>query len=173
MSVALMILRHAKSSWKDINVNDHERPLSNRGYKNAVAMSNYLKQQSIKPNLIICSTAKRAKLTLKPIINIWPEIIIKYEECLYFGPEEEIISLIKSLEPGKIPLIIGHNPSLENLINLFAIPEELNKVSFKGLKYKFPTGSLVCLEFNSNKWNHIEKYSAIITTFTQPRELKD
>ena len=85
MSVSLLILRHAKSSWKNIDINDHERPLSNRGYKNATAMSNYLSKQSIKPNLIVCSTAKRAKLTLKPIKNIWPDIAIKYEQCLYFG----------------------------------------------------------------------------------------
>ena len=173
MSVSLLILRHAKSSWKNIDINAHERPLSNRGYKNATAMSNYLSKQSIKPNLIVCSTAKRAKLTLKPIKNIWPDIAIKYEQCLYFGSEEEIISLIKSLEPNKIPLIIGHNPVLEILIHLFTIPEELNKDSFQELKYKFPTGSLVYLDFNSNKWTDIERHSAIIRKFVKSRELRN
>src|ERR1700716_4011728 len=64
---SLHLLRHAKSSWKDPGLNDHDRPLSKRGRQTAKMMAAYLRRAKIAPDLVICSTAMRARQTLDPI----------------------------------------------------------------------------------------------------------
>ena len=78
---SLHLLRHAKSSWKDPGLNDHDRPLSKRGRQTAKMMAAYLRRAKIAPDLVICSTAMRARQTLDPIARAKkpPKVVIERE----------------------------------------------------------------------------------------------
>ena len=66
---SLYLLRHAKSSWKELGLNDHDRPLNKRGRQAAKIMATFLRRSEITPDVVICSTATRAKETLDPIVK--------------------------------------------------------------------------------------------------------
>ena len=117
MSKSIIILRHAKSSPINSDINDHERPLNSRGYKNAREMAEFIKIKEYKPDYIICSSAKRAILTLGPIIEMWPDIPVNITNKIYLASSDEILMILKKqIEYSKI-LIIGHNPGLANLLS--------------------------------------------------------
>ena len=88
---SLYLLRHAKSSWKDPNLNDHERPLSKRGRRAAKMMARYFRRSKIAPDFVICSTALRAQQTLDPIIKDAkksPKVILESE--IYGGTQQAL-----------------------------------------------------------------------------------
>src|SRR5262249_12077868 len=84
----LYLLRHAKSSWEEPGLNDHDRPLNRPGRNAAKIMATYLRRSEIKPDLVICSTAIRAKQTLDPIVKAInpPKVIL--ERKIYGGTQE-------------------------------------------------------------------------------------
>src|SRR5687768_4960118 len=63
----LYLLRHAKSSWKQRGLPDHDRPLAGRGRHAATAIADHMRDQGIEPELVLCSTARRARETLERI----------------------------------------------------------------------------------------------------------
>ena len=113
---SLHLLRHAKSSWKDPGLNDHDRPLSKRGRQTAKMMAAYLRRAKIAPDLVICSTAMRARQTLDPIAKAKkpPKVVLEGE--IYGGAQRALWEQLWNLpESGKSVLLIGHNPALHDL----------------------------------------------------------
>ena len=119
-SRTLLVLRHAKSSWKNEGLADHDRPLSSRGKRDAVHMGREIQRRGLVPDLIICSTAKRARSTVKRILremNADPDI--QYNDEIYLG---DIFSHLQALsaapDEARSLMIVGHNPTLEELVHL-------------------------------------------------------
>ena len=113
---SLHLLRHAKSSWKDPGLNDHDRPLSKRGRQTAKMMAAYLRRAKIAPDLVICSTAMRARQTLDPIAKAKkpPKVVLERE--IYGGAQRALWEQLWNLpESAKSVLLIGHNPALQDL----------------------------------------------------------
>jgi phosphohistidine phosphatase len=79
----LYLLRHAKSSWKELGQDDHDRPLNKRGRHAAKTMATYLRRSEIRPELVICSTATRAKQTLDPIVKAVNPPMVILERKIY------------------------------------------------------------------------------------------
>jgi phosphohistidine phosphatase len=107
----LLILRHAKSSWKEPNLQDHDRPLNKRGKRDAPRMGELLKELDLLPDLIISSTAKRAKDTAKAVvksseykgrIELYPSL---------YGADFDAYLIVLRLVPDDFNkvLMIGHN----------------------------------------------------------------
>lgn len=117
----LYLVRHAKSSWKDPQLDDFERPLNKRGRKNAPFMGNVLKKRSILPDFIMASPANRAAMTARLIaekIN-YPLEEIFYDESIYGISDGDMIDLIKAINDNVSRLmLVGHNPGMTNLANL-------------------------------------------------------
>jgi Histidine phosphatase superfamily (branch 1) len=106
---SLHLLRHAKSSWKDPGLNDHDRPLSKRGRQTAKMMAAYLRRAKIAPDLVICSTAMRARQTLDPIAKAKkpPKVVLERE--IYGGAQGALWEQLWNLpESAKSVLLIGH-----------------------------------------------------------------
>lgn len=116
----LLLLRHAKTSWDDVRVSDDLRPLSGTGKLNVSQMGKFLKNTKLIPDLIISSCAKRAKDTsilLAESIGYNKDIDIS--ESLYETAPKEYINVISEISNKiNIVLLVGHNPILENLIEL-------------------------------------------------------
>ena len=116
----LLLLRHAKSSWKQPGLHDHERPLNKRGKKEAPRVGKYLKENDLVPDLILSSTARRAQDTARAVAEecaYREEIELKGD--LYLSDTDCYLDVLRSL-PDDINcvLVVGHNPDLEELLSL-------------------------------------------------------
>src|SRR5215469_900221 len=112
----LYLLRHAKSSWKDPGLDDLDRPLNKRGRETAKTMAAYLRRSKIAPDLVLCSTAVRARQTLEPIAKAIKPGSVAFESRIYEVAQPELLKYLRGLpEPVECALIIGHNPGLHDL----------------------------------------------------------
>mgnify|MGYP000203421023 CR=1 FL=1 len=145
----LYILRHAKSSWKDPSLSDHQRPLNKRGNRNVPDMGARLKARRIKPDLIISSDARRALDTAVPIARIigLDPTTIKQKPALYHATQAQILNLVKGLDDRfRQVMVVGHNPGLTDLANRF-LPQSIPNL---------PTAGIVELQFDVDAWQAID-----------------
>jgi phosphohistidine phosphatase len=141
----IYIVRHAKSSWDDIMLSDHERPLNKTGIRKTARIVEYLKKKEISPDLFISSSAVRAKSTAFQIAKGlgYPVEKVQIEEELYHTDENGIFSMLFGL-PDDIDsvMLFGHNPTLTYFVNNFIRPEIDN----------LPTTGVVSVGFSTDKW---------------------
>ena len=145
----LLILRHAKSSWKHPELSDHDRPLNKRGKHDAPLMGHLLKERGLIPDLIISSTAVRAKdtaLAVAKAVGYNKEII--FYSTLYAASSNAYIKAIGSISDDDADcstiLVIGHNPGLEELIEV--LTEEMHELA---------TCELAVIEIPTKKWSNL------------------
>jgi phosphohistidine phosphatase len=146
----LLLIRHAKSSWEDENIDDLERPLSDRGKREAKSLGKLLAKNGIKPQLIISSPARRAKKTANKIVKQlnYPEIKIKINSLIYSGSLSSLLTLVNSLDKEIDQVfIIGHDPSIMELGNY------LSNANIK----KLSTSGFMLINFSEISWKDITK----------------
>jgi phosphohistidine phosphatase len=167
---SLHLLRHAKSSWKDPSLNDHDRPLSKRGRQTAKMMAAYLRRSKIAPDLVICSTAMRAQQTLGPIAKAakkLPRIVLA--RGIYEGAQRTLWEQLWNLpESATSVLLIGHNPALQDLA-LELVQADLNKL-LPAAGEKFPTGAMASFRFDG-AWKALEPHGAVLASFVTPKAI--
>lgn len=158
----LILVRHAKSSWKH-NVIDHERPLNSRGNSDASLVSNYIKNKNLKIDKIVSSDAIRAKATALFFIsnlNI-DKNLLDFNHNLYDFSGINLLKTIKEIDDSINSLMIfGHNHAITDFVNTFG------SVFIDNV----PTCGVVIIEFNIQKWSKINKGKTIYTLF--PKDLK-
>jgi phosphohistidine phosphatase len=163
----LYLIRHAKSSWKEPGVDDHDRPLNNRGRHAAKTMATYLRRSQIKPDLVICSTATRAKQTLDPIVKGVNPLKVILERKIYRGTKQELWEQLWNVpKRAKSVLLIGHNPALQDLALELAQTDK--PLPFAG--EKFPTGAMASFRFRG-AWKALEPHGAELISFITPKTL--
>ena len=159
----IFIVRHSKSSWKNINLSDYDRPLNKRGKKDAEIMSIELLKKNISIDFLLSSSSKRTIITSKYFIDKIK--INKYEffDSLYHASSDKIYSSIIELknEFNKV-MIVGHNPGLTNVINL------LTNLSL----YNLPTSGIVIIEFDIPYWNEIKPRLGKVKWMKFPKDFK-
>lgn len=159
----LIIVRHAKSSWDFPDLNDFDRPLNNRGKKNAPEMGKRLNKKGVKIDLIITSPAKRAYTTAKKIADeiSYPVVKIVKEPLFYHGSLSNMLGVIQHIDnDNKSLMIFGHNPGLTELSNLLSNSDI----------YNIPTCGITEIDFNVSSWNQIEKYTGKLVSFDYPKK---
>jgi phosphohistidine phosphatase len=166
----LHLLRHAKSSWKDPGLDDHDRPLSKRGRETAKSIAADLRRAKIAPDLVICSTALRARQTLDPIVQAIKPPTVVLEKGIYEVAQEKIWKhLWKLPESADCVLLIGHNPGLHDLALALADADSGELVPPRG--GKFPTGAMASFRFDG-AWKAMQPHSAVLLSFTRPKAMK-
>ena len=165
----LSLLRHAKSSWKDTKLDDHDRPLNARGRAAAEAIGRVLSEPGLRPDIVLCSTAARARETLDHLFELPPPT--RVQAGLYLAPPERILEYIHGLD-DKLgsALVIGHNPGLATLACALAIGAETRgPARFSG---KFPTAALAVFDLDISRWSDVAPGCAVAAALTRPRDLK-
>jgi phosphohistidine phosphatase len=116
----LLLLRHAKSSWNQPELNDHERPLNKRGKKEAPKVGRYLKENNLVPDLILSSTARRAHDTaLAAADESGFDKEIELYQDLYMSEPVCYLDILQRLpDSTKRVLVVGHNPDLDELLTM-------------------------------------------------------
>lgn len=158
----LTIIRHAKSSWENPDLDDLVRPLNERGLQSIKIIGNYLKEKQMQPDLVIASPATRALQTAIGIgtyLNYTPDdLLIKQE--IYFGNPTSIFSILKNLNDVLNDVFLfGHEPILSSLIEMLT----------KNQLDKFPTCAVYRIAFDINHWNAIKKGK--MAFFVTPKQL--
>ena len=168
----LFVLRHAKSSWDDPGLDDHERPLAPRGREAVALLANHIRENHIRPAQVLCSSARRTKETLEAVAPEGERLI---EPELYGATDAGILERLKQV-PDEIDsvMVIGHNPAMQALVLRLAgqdsgQPSEPNP-DLEAVKNKFPTGALATLSFEG-AWSELEPGRATLTALVRPREL--
>ena len=148
----LLLLRHAKSSWDDPSLADHDRPLAPRGRKAAKRICEYLRDEEIEVSLVLCSSARRARETLE---RVQPPGEVMIEPGLYGASASQLLERVRRVpDDFDSVMLIGHNPALEDLTLALARPG----TELAG--QKFPTGALATLTF-SGPWHALAPGEAI------------
>ncbi|MCX7876046.1 MAG: histidine phosphatase family protein [Melioribacteraceae bacterium] len=158
----LYLIRHAKSSWDDSSLSDHERPLNNRGLRNATFMSNLIKDKNIMPDLIISSTAERAVQTAKIFSNSLQHLNpIKFDSRIYEATTQNLLEVVSEIENHfNIVFMFGHNPGLTNFANF---------ISNQPI-YSLPTCAIVGFELQIDNWNKISRHTANLILNEYPKK---
>jgi phosphohistidine phosphatase len=142
----IFLMRHAKSSWKDSNIPDHDRPLKKKGEKDAKAMGKMLKGKKLSPDVILCSSAERAKQTaalFKDAISFDGKI--EFDDKLYMAEVSDLITAIKKApKKAKSVMVIGHNPGLEALLQ-----------TLTGKVETLPTSSIAYISVPVDEWSDL------------------
>jgi phosphohistidine phosphatase len=163
------LLRHAKSSWKDDSVDDRDRPLAGRGRRAAKAMAGHLEAEEIRPDLVLCSPARRTRETLERVKGAFGDRVeARLDETLYGASEPELLAHLKALpqEVGSV-MLIGHNPGLEELaLSLASDGEGLAR-----LREKYPTAALATIDLRAERWGAIERGSGELVGYVRPKDL--
>jgi phosphohistidine phosphatase len=164
------LLRHAKSSWKDGSLADRERPLAGRGRRAAKAVASYLKEERIRPDLVLCSPARRTRETLERVQGAFGDRVeARLDEALYGASEPKLLACLKALpqEVGSA-MLIGHNPGLGELA--LALASEGARLAC--LREKYPTGALATIDLPAERWSAIERGSGELVAYIRPRDLE-
>lgn len=153
-------------------LSDHERPLNRRGERAAKAVADRLAQHGPRPDLILCSTAMRARQTLAPLIKQLgtPAPPLSLEEDLYLASEDSLLARLQAL-PNDVTtvLLVGHNDGIWRLAE--ALAGRGPPALLAALQEKYPTGTLAVLDVASGTWRDLAAGSGELLTFVRPRDL--
>ena len=164
----LYLLRHAKSSWSDPTLSDHDRPLAPRGQRDAKRIAKHLVRAGIEPGLVLCSTAVRARETLELVqTGLGAATKVSFETELYAVSCRELLERIHTV-PEEVTslMLIGHNPGLHDLARaLTSTGLELDR-----LRAKFPTAALATLALPTS-WRLVSEADALLAAYVVPKQL--
>jgi phosphohistidine phosphatase len=158
----ILLIRHAKSAWDNPHLSDHDRPLSPRGLRDAPSMAKRLKSKSIIPDLILSSTATRAKQTAEITalnLDLDPSII-QLNQALYHASPKTILRQIAALTDPSIRtlFLIGHNPGFNDLIGYLG-----------GDIDNLPTAGQFGFNLKIDHWHEISRERAEVWYFDYPK----
>jgi len=160
---SLLLLRHAKSDWSDAGRTDHDRPLNKRGKRDAPRMGALLRSEKLVPELIVSSSARRARKTAaKAAKACGYDRDIQLEDALYMATPAAHVDVLRQLD-RRIDrvMLVGHNPGLEELLWCLT-----------GAEAALPTAALAVIELPVKRWEDVkpEPFGRLIKLYL-PREI--
>lgn len=162
----LYIVRHAKSSWDDPVLRDFDRPLNDRGKKDAPVMGKRLRKRGVIPSLILSSSARRARSTAKRVARElgFDEKHIRLTDSLYHAGPEMILSTLQQV-PDSVEsvMLFGHNPGLTDFVNDY-VNVRIDNI---------PTCGIVAAKFNVSSWKDLGNVKGELIFFDFPKQPED
>ena len=157
----LILMRHAEAGWH-INMDDHERPLSAVGIRDAKRIGLWLKEKEYIPDEVISSTSTRTRETLSCLFLECPQI---FERSLYLADAEQMKSTLKTLLSETV-ILLAHNPGITELAHDLMNHEEKHE-NFMD----FPAASTLVIDFKADRWSEVKSDSGIFVDFVMPLQL--
>jgi phosphohistidine phosphatase len=160
----LLLLRHAKSSWSDASLDDHDRPLNKRGKRDAPRMGQLLRELRCTPELVLSSTAKRARKTAEEVIqSSGLDITLRLLPQLYHADSVTFVATIRR-EAGAAEclMVVGHNPGMEDFLMQLTRHDEM-----------MPTAALAEISLPIDAWQDLALDTAgALRNLWRPKELE-
>jgi phosphohistidine phosphatase len=172
MVLRLSLLRHAKSSWDDPGLDDHDRPLNARGRKAAALMGKFIAAEGLLPDRICSSTSLRTRQTLAILTQQWPgEVETQFDRALYLAEPDTLLAEVKRAPKGTGHLmLLGHNPGMEQFAAALLANGPSNAIA--AMTRKYPTAGLAVFALATETWSKTELGSARLLQFVTPRILE-
>ncbi len=166
----LLLLRHAKSSWDDPALDDHERALSPRGERAAALVGAWLAQREQPPSLVLCSSARRTLQTLEGIRPaLGAGLRVQVERGLYLASPETLLARLAQVPDDEASvLLIGHNPGIEQLAQ--ALVKDGDHEAIGRISRKFPTAAVAVVALRGQRWAEVAR-GGTLEAFVRPRDL--
>ena len=159
----LLLLRHAESSGTEAGQSDFARPLNERGREAAPAIGRFLGRQRVKPDLILCSPAERARETATLVIDAagLTSSKLRDDARIYEAATATLFEVVSQIEEGaREVLIVGHNPGISELL-----------ARLTGEERPIRTASLVCISLDIEKWREVREQTGRLAWLVAPEEL--
>jgi phosphohistidine phosphatase len=163
----LTLFRHAKSSWDDPELDDHDRPLAERGHRDARRMGKRLARRELSPDRLLTSTALRARQTAEYLADALglAANAVRVERRIYLASPGELLAVLAKVDPAVDSLLlIGHNPGLTELTNRL-----LPKLKLDNL----PTAGAVGVECDCAGWHDIDSAEFTLRFYDFPKQHAD
>jgi phosphohistidine phosphatase len=163
---SLVLLRHAKSAYPT-GVPDHERPLAERGVREAALAGDWLRANLPAIDAVLCSTATRARETLE---RSGVDAPVRYVDRLYGATAGTVIEQINHVSDdiGTL-LVVGHEPTTSEVAIVLAGADGTDTVALERISEKYPTSSIAVLRIDGG-WEQVEPGSAALVEFHVPRD---
>lgn len=160
--LTLLLMRHAKSSWDDPQMADHDRALNSRGKRDAPRMGRLLRDNDLVPEVILTSTARRALDTAHAVVaSTGYDGRIEVTRRLYLAEPDVYLDVLTEVDPGcRRALVIGHNPGIAELVALLS-----------GANEAMPTAAIAQLEIDAESFAEVRPGSATLRVVFRPKEL--
>ena len=166
----LILLRHAKSSWKDDSLPDDQRPLARRGRRAVAQLAQHLHETDPGVDLVLCSPARRTRQTWDGVrtgLSGQPEV--RYLPEVYEATAGELLQVLNDVDSRyRTVLLIGHNPGMADLLEALVGTGE--EAALGRLREGFPTGAVATLSFDAG-WADLHRHTARLDGFVRPRDL--
>lgn len=167
----VILLRHAKSSWADPDLDDHDRPLNKRGKAAAPLIADWMKRSGYHPDRVLCSSSRRTRQTLKRMREAMPGLPQAIIEPRLYHADPEVMFELLSEQPDRAStvLVLGHQPGL----SAFARKLSNGHVRPRCVRafQHFPTAAAAVLTLPVTHWDELAPHSAAFIDFAVPREL--
>ncbi|WP_043263176.1 histidine phosphatase family protein [Streptomyces sp. CT34] len=163
----LVVLRHAKSAWPP-DVDDHDRPLAGRGRRDAPAAGRWLRDADCVPDLVVCSTAVRARQTWELAAAQLPDPPpVRHDPRLYDADPADVLAVVRETpDDVRTLLLVGHNPAAQEVV-LRCAAQALGDALDRA-REKFPTSAIAVLA-QRGTWSAAGPRTALLTDFAVPR----
>ncbi|QFT57745.1 2,3-bisphosphoglycerate-dependent phosphoglycerate mutase [Sulfitobacter sp. THAF37] len=160
----LILMRHAKSDWSGASLNDHDRSLNARGRSSAHALGDWLRQEGLIPDEVLCSSATRTRETLT-LLALPEGIETSFARKLYLASMDEILVQLQRAQ-GDTVLVLGHNPGIGMCADAIvtAPPDHPQFMAY-------PTGATLVADFEIDDWSAVGWHRGKSAHFVVPREL--
>jgi len=161
----ILLMRHAKSSWGDSNLKDFDRPLNNRGKKDAPIMGQLLRKLNLIPDVIVSSPAARARATVLSVageLGVDEETISWNEDFYYGGAKDYLDAIMHASDACSVVMTVGHNPMTEQAIA---------ELSDKRFDDAVPTATIACFEVQEENWKDVREGECTLKWVMSPKDL--
>ncbi len=160
----LYLLRHAKSSWKEQDLQDFDRPLNNRGREAAPLVGRFIRKKKLHVDLLLSSPAKRARQTaslVKGAAGLAAELI--YDERIYEADAARLVEVVtQSVDSVDALMLVGHNPGMEELLTFLT-----------GEERHMPTAALACVVLGVEKWGKVQERAGRLEWLVRPKDFAE
>lgn len=172
--LTLALLRHAKSDWDVEGIPDFDRGLAPRGLSAAPAVGAEIARLGFSPDLVLCSSAKRARMTLDLVAKPMklPSKAIHHEDGLYMASARQLLDRVRQIpENVKSAMLVGHNPGFHELS--IALIDDRAAEAERAAKSKFPTCTFAVYTFDTDRWADVGPRQGRVIHFVTPRRLSE
>ena len=169
----LTVLRHAKSSWKDRELDDFDRPLNGRGRRAASRMGREIAARGMRFDYVLASPAARIRETIEGVQEHHKlDVQIRFEPRIYMARVAELMELIGSIpDDAHNALLVGHNTSAERLVAKLSVDDDAGLR--RRVEEKFPTAALAAIELPINSWAEVQSDQGRLVELIYPADLGD
>jgi phosphohistidine phosphatase len=173
MTLRLLLLRHAKSSWKLPGVEDFDRPLTGGGRKAMAAMGPIVGRKKYRPDHILCSSAKRTRETLGELLPHLPKNVeVTFTREIYEADADALLKVIAGAAKSvRSLMLIGHNPGFHQLA--LGLAGGGDDKDLRALGEDFPTAALAVVDFDAGDWSGIRPGKGKLAAFITPKDAED